>query len=126
MPPVSVTMQATNLPPAAAGLLEPPAGEPAGGLLDVPLEPHAAASIARALSAATVLNLPLTVTSSAGGGLRPPGRTAGAYCCPAGWGSGYPGGPPRDARRLAPGPPGREALMHCPDRAGAESRPLES
>jgi hypothetical protein len=64
-------MQARNLPVVDAldELLDAALGD---ALDELPLDPHAAASRATTLKPAAILTVPLTVTSSAGGGLRPP------------------------------------------------------
>jgi hypothetical protein len=64
-------MQARNLPVVDAldELLDAALGDE---LDELPLDPHAAASRATTLKPTAILTVPLTVTSSAGGGLRPP------------------------------------------------------
>src|ERR1017187_9512649 len=89
-------MQARNLPDddALAVLLDELLAAALGEAVELPLDPHAAASRATTLNPAASLTVPLTVTSSAGGGPRPPcGRRLGEVA-PAGWGSICPGSPP--------------------------------
>src|SRR5260370_27153413 len=104
MPPVSVTMHALNLAAAAGALLD----AVLDGVLDE-LEPHAAASRETALIPATIPNLPLTVTSFARGGRRPPGRAAGSIARPQPARARKSRSPPWISRRLAPDAPVREA-----------------
>src|SRR5580693_1065232 len=61
MPPVSVTMQPKNLPLADVPAVDVPPELPA----ELEPQPAAAASTATMPNAATVLNIPLTVTSCA-------------------------------------------------------------
>jgi len=67
-------MQARNLPVVDAldELLDELLGAALGEAVELPLDPHAAASRATTLKPAAILTVPLTVTSSAGGGPRPP------------------------------------------------------
>ncbi len=95
MPPVSVTMQPTNLLAAAApGLLDPLPPDP---LLAAGELPQAAASSAIALNATTALDVPLTKPPLRGrpAAARKDRRPAAQY--PAGWG--------KSSRMIPPGLP---------------------
>jgi hypothetical protein len=102
MPPVSVTMQARNLPlppPAAAGLDD----DVAAGVELLELEaddPQAAASRAITEKTAAIRIFALKMFLLCPGAPQVPGGPPARSLAPAGWGREIPPRPPRDARRL--------------------------
>src|SRR5258708_4089454 len=101
MPPVSVTMQARNLPlpPTAAAELDD--GDAAGVvLLELEDDPQAAASRAITAKTAAIRIFALKMFLLCPGAPQVPGGPPARSLAPAGWGRVSPPRPPRDARRL--------------------------
>src|SRR5258708_12699453 len=101
MPPVSVTMQARNLPPPAAAA-ELDDGDAVGVEL-VELEAddeQAAASRAITAKTAAIRIFALKMFLLCPGAPQVPGGPPARSLAPAGWGREIPPRPPRDARRL--------------------------
>src|SRR5260370_33264617 len=87
MPPVSVTMQARNLPPPAAAP-ELDDGDAAAGVVLLELEDDPQAAATRAITANPAANFICALNSYLlrPGALQVPGRTPAPSPAPAGWG----------------------------------------